>query len=141
MKISNSVIHQTPDLVSSYSNFMFWNFLNSILRPKSLIKRCLKIHIHFHICALTACRQENDESMTLHDLIICQKVSYFFPRTVRNLHFLSKNSTLISRENCRFFGVKTCENVVIWTFQLLTTLISRETWKNPLNRDFYAINN
>ena len=23
--------------------------------------------------------------------------------TVRNLHFLSKNSTLISRENCRFF--------------------------------------
>ena len=26
--------------------------------------------------------------------------------TVRNLHFLSKNSTLISRENCRFFWVK-----------------------------------
>ena len=26
--------------------------------------------------------------------------------TVRNLHFLSKNSTLISRENCRFFMVK-----------------------------------
>ena len=26
--------------------------------------------------------------------------------TVRNLHFLSKNSTLISRENCRFLGVK-----------------------------------
>ena len=24
--------------------------------------------------------------------------------TVRNLHFLSKNSTLISLENCRFFG-------------------------------------
>ena len=24
--------------------------------------------------------------------------------TVRNLHFLSQNSTLISRENCRFFG-------------------------------------
>ena len=23
--------------------------------------------------------------------------------TVRNLHFLSRNSTLISRENCRFF--------------------------------------
>ena len=33
----------------------------------------------------------------------------FFPlclHTVRNLHFLSKNSTLISRENCRFFWVK-----------------------------------
>ena len=26
--------------------------------------------------------------------------------TVRNLHFLSKNSTLISRENYRFLGVK-----------------------------------
>ena len=26
--------------------------------------------------------------------------------TVRNLHFLSKNSTLISRENCRFFWLK-----------------------------------
>ena len=27
----------------------------------------------------------------------------FQTHTVRNLHFLSKNSTLISRENCRFF--------------------------------------
>ena len=35
-----------------------------------------------------------------------------FSHTVRNLHFLSKNSTLISWENCRFFGWKTCENVV-----------------------------
>ena len=32
--------------------------------------------------------------------------SFQFTHTVRNLHFLSKNSTLISRENCRFFGVK-----------------------------------
>ena len=31
--------------------------------------------------------------------------------TVRNLHFLSKNSTLISRENCWFFGWRTRENV------------------------------
>ena len=29
-----------------------------------------------------------------------------FLHTVRNIHFLSKNSTLISRENCRFLGVK-----------------------------------
>ena len=28
------------------------------------------------------------------------------PHTVRNLHYLSKNSTLFSRENCRFFWVK-----------------------------------
>ena len=36
--------------------------------------------------------------------------------TVRNLHFLSKNSTLIFRENCRFFWVKTHENVVVLDF-------------------------
>ena len=30
----------------------------------------------------------------------------FYAHTVRNLHFLSENSTLISRENCRFFGEK-----------------------------------
>ena len=35
---------------------------------------------------------------------------------VRNLHFLSKNSTLISRENCRILGVKTRENVVVLDF-------------------------
>ena len=39
-------------------------------------------------------------------------VSSFEIHTVRNLHFLSKNSTLNSRENCRFFGRKTRENVV-----------------------------
>ena len=33
-------------------------------------------------------------------------VSHTGKHTVRNLHFLSKNSTLISRENCRFFWVK-----------------------------------
>ena len=33
--------------------------------------------------------------------------------TVRNLHFLSKNSTLISRENCRSFWVKMSW---FWTF-------------------------
>ena len=31
--------------------------------------------------------------------LFCQRL-----HTVRNLNFLSKNSTLISRENCRFFG-------------------------------------
>ena len=33
--------------------------------------------------------------------------------TVQNLHLLSKTSTLISREICRFFGWKTRENVVV----------------------------
>ena len=37
--------------------------------------------------------------------------------TVRNLHFLSKNSTLIYRENCWFLGGwKTRENVLVWDF-------------------------
>ena len=37
--------------------------------------------------------------------------------TFRNLHFLSKNSTLITQENCRFFfWVKTRENVVVLDF-------------------------
>ena len=39
--------------------------------------------------------------------------------TVRNLPFLYKNSTLISKENCRFFfflGEKTRENVVVLDF-------------------------
>ena len=36
--------------------------------------------------------------------------------TVRNLYFLSKNSTLISRENCRFFWVNIRENVVVLDF-------------------------
>ena len=40
----------------------------------------------------------------------------FYFHTVRNLHIWSKNSTLISRENCRFFGWKTRENVVILDF-------------------------
>ena len=35
-----------------------------------------------------------------------QKLLWYTFHTVLNLHFLSKNSTLISRENCRFFGVK-----------------------------------
>ena len=37
--------------------------------------------------------------------------------TVRNLHFLSKNSTLISQENCRFFwGEKLVKMLRFWTF-------------------------
>ena len=43
---------------------------------------------------------------------------FFWPKihTVTNLHFLSKNSTLISCENCQFFGWKIRENVVVLDF-------------------------
>ena len=43
-----------------------------------------------------------------------------FPKklhTVRNLHFLPKSSTLISREICRFFWVKNLVKMLwFWTF-------------------------
>ena len=49
------------------------------------------------------CIQNNNGILDLH--------------TLRNLHFLSKNSTLISRENCQlFWGRKTRENVVVLYF-------------------------
>ena len=52
--------------------------------------------------------------------------------TVRNLQFLSENSTLIFRENCRFFGgEKLVKMLWVRTFWLLITLISRE--KLPKN--------
>ncbi len=37
--------------------------------------------------------------------------------TIRNLHFLSKNSTLISRENCRFLGEKLVK--MLWFLDFL----------------------
>ena len=60
-----------------------------------------------------------------------------FLDTVRNLHFLSKNSTLISRENCRvFFGEKLVKMLWFGTFYLLTTLISGE----KLSKKFWVKN-
>ena len=47
--------------------------------------------------------------------------------TVRNLHFLSKNSIFISQENCRFFfGWKICENVAVLDFLGVDNFNSRE---------------
>merc|ERR1711860_489890 len=50
--------------------------------------------------------------------------------TVLNLHFLSKNSTLISRENCRFLWGEKLEKM-LWFW---TTLISRE----KLSKNFFC---
>ena len=57
--------------------------------------------------------------------------------TVRNLHFLSKNSALISRENCRFFGWKNRENVVSLDFSAvcnfnLTRIIAKKKFGEKL---------
>ena len=38
----------------------------------------------------------------IHSIFLLQFL--LLNHTIRNLHFLSKNSTLISRENCRFSG-------------------------------------
>ena len=55
------------------------------------------------ICHDSKCKLESQGKSTKH--------------TVRNLHFLSKNSTLISRENCRFFsGEKLVKMLFFWTF-------------------------
>ena len=53
----------------------------------------------------------------------------------RNLHFLSKNPTLISRKNCRFFMWKTRENVVVLDFLAVanfdfTKKIVKKIWVN-----------
>ena len=55
-------------------------------------------------------------SVHLSRIIEKSRFNFPIPHTVRNVHFLSKNSTLISRENCRFFLVKTRENVVALDF-------------------------
>ena len=67
--------------------------------------------------------------------------------TVRNLHFLSKNSTLIIRENYRFFwGWKTRENVVVLDFlavdhfDFTRKIVKKKKngWKNRENVWFFV---
>ena len=53
--------------------------------------------------------------------------------TVRNLHFLSGNSTLISRENCRFFWEKNSRNVVVLGFLAVDNFdFTRKIFKKKL---------
>ena len=72
--------------------------------------------------------------------------------TVRSLHFLSKNSTLISRENCRFFlGEKDSENVVVLCFfavynfdftrKIVDFFFGRKIRENVVILDFLAVDN
>ena len=72
--------------------------------------------------------------------------------TVRNLHFLSKNSTLISREKCRFFGgEKTRENVVVsdflavdnfdFTRKIVEKILGEKLVKMLWVLDFLAVDN
>ena len=83
---------------------------------------CSKINFHFHL-------QNSFPSRKIKFRIRGNLFQiYFFwqkKHTVRNLHFLSKNSTLISKLSI-FWGKKLVKMLWFWTFQLLTTLISRE---------------
>ena len=57
--------------------------------------------------AASAQNDEQEENFEMQEVI----------KTVLNLHFLSKNSTLISRKNCRFFwGEKFVKMLRFWTF-------------------------
>ena len=70
----------------------------------------IKIFIILHHSAPPKCKSQAEKKAKT-------KSSSLLGHTVRNLHFLSENSTLISRENCRFFfGRKTRENVVVLDF-------------------------
>ena len=80
-------------------------------------------------------KQINDSTLSL----IIQMLAHIL-HTVRNLHFLSKYSTLISRENCRFFfGWKTRENVVVLDFlavdnfdftrKIAKKILMKNSWK------------
>ena len=51
------------------------------------------------------------------NLISTKRYTVYMIHTVRNLHFLSKNSTLISRKNCRFFGGENLAKMLwFWAF-------------------------
>ena len=75
----------------------FWKEWNKNIPRKSLQKWANHSWCHGPI-------QRNPD---IHQLAsICQLQIFGTVHTVRNLHFLSKNSTLISRDNCRFFWEK-----------------------------------
>ena len=92
-------------------------------------------------------------------LLTFQTKKYYRFHTVRNLHFLSKNSTLIFRENCRFFWVKNswkccgfglfscwqlwfheknCEKKFGWKFKFFWKWIREEGCQNHVWKTFGA---
>ena len=60
---------------------------------------------------------KDDGSLVVSRYISHNETFLLLGHTVRNLHFLSKNSTLISRENCRFFlDEKLAQMLSYWAF-------------------------
>ena len=64
---------------------------------------CYALHLCTQFCTLL-----KHSVFNFHSKCVQQKTAKIvsFLHTVRNLHFLSKNSILFSRDNCRFFWVK-----------------------------------
>ena len=95
-------------------------FLNNKVNIPSSILTCLSY------CCSHSKRSYWTWVSTLGSAFFFKKIAVHF-HTVRNLHFLSENSTLISRQNCRFFGgEKLVKMLWFCTCLVLTTLISRE---------------
>ena len=61
---------------------------------------------------------KNTEKELMVKTILGGKSTFDYLHTVRNLHFLSKNSTSTSRENCRAFLLdeKLVKMLWLWTF-------------------------
>ena len=64
------------------------------------------------------CEAENTQGTARDHIELSGKHLLKIFSQFRNLHFLSENSTLISRENCRFFwgGEKLVKMLWFWTF-------------------------
>ena len=93
------------------------NVTLSDVRVQYLKKQFVKLCLHtIKVIALHTIHTMQD---SFHfDDIFSQKIPILaFMHTVRNLNFLSKNSTLISRENCRFYLGENLVNLLwFWTF-------------------------
>ena len=134
------LVFKTPDAIPCLEQLMTWKSIFFVLQSWSSSKKikshCVSInqgelkidwiiscHWQFHkcICSKENCRQcwwcPSWPSFTSCLVDNPKLESTFNIHTVRKLNFLSKNSTLISRENCQFFwGEKLVKMLWFWTF-------------------------
>ena len=98
--------------------FQISKFLDSIELEKSKAKMLQNKRSNFTIQTRIYSFKKSDQKFELSFHLnsnCCSLRSQC--QTVRNLHFLSKNSTLISRQNCRFLsGEKLVKMLWFWTF-------------------------
>ena len=114
--ILRSILHSNIALIIDSILFIFVlcaPILHSTLHSNMhSLSHLFRIHLFVLCYALHLCTQFctllKHSVFNFHSKCVQQKTAKIvsFLHTVRNLHFLSKNSTLISRDNCRFFWVK-----------------------------------